>query len=276
MSFFISKVFWAFIQPSNLLVLSIMLTAVTLKIWPNFARRLLYSIAIMLFLITFLPFGQWLIAPVEQRFPEVTKFPASVDGIVVLGGGVEFGSSIGRRYLELNGAAERLIVSADLARQFPSAKLLYSGFRGRLVEESTEVPEIVDFYIRQGVEAERIIFESESRNTIENALFSKALANPSDGDTWLLVTSASHMPRAVGIFRKAGWPVVPVPVDFRRPRDPDHRSYLTLMAQPHLSNRLGELDHAAKAWAGLIAYRLMGRTNSVLPGPQEEVAPLAD
>ena len=65
-------------------------------------------------------------------------------------------------------------------------------------------------------------------------------------------------------------------VDFRRPRDPDHRSYLTLMAQPHLSNRLGELDHAAKAWAGLIAYRLMGRTTSLLPGPQEEVAPLAD
>jgi uncharacterized SAM-binding protein YcdF (DUF218 family) len=268
MSFYISKIFWALIQPSNLFLLTTLFAAVFIKIWPPVGRRLLWAMAAVLLVITFVPIGQWLVAPIEQRFPERTDFPENVDGIIVLGGGVDVGASIGRGYLELNGGAERLTVSAELAKAYPSARLLYSGIRGRLIEESVEVPDILRFYTRRGIEPERIILEGESRNTFENAVYSKALAEPAEGEVWLLITSAWHMPRAVGIFQKIGWPIVPVPVDFRRAREMALRSQLTLAAQPHVSNRLGELDHAAKVWAGLIAYWLMGRTSALLPGPE--------
>ena len=68
---------------------------------------------------------------------------------------------------------------------------------------------------RLGLAAGRVIYEERSRNTSENAEFSLAIARPQPGETWLLITSAFHMSRAVGSFRRAGWNVVPYPVDFR-------------------------------------------------------------
>ncbi len=267
MSFVISKIFWTLAQPSNLLLLALLVSAVTARIWPAPARRLLLTSAIALFLVTFLPIGQWLLLPMERRFSELRDMPDHVDGIVVLGGGVDVGPTMGRGYVELNEGAERLTVSADLARLHPEARLIYSGYKGRLVGAKGEAPDIAAFYVRAGVERDRITVEGDSRNTYENAIFSKRLAEPGADEVWLLVTSAYHMPRAVGVFRKLGWSVVPAPVDFRRPRDLDLRYYLSMIAQPHVSNRLSELDLAAKAWAGMFAYRLMGRTSALFPKP---------
>lgn len=268
MSFFISKIFWIFIQPSNLLVLTSVFAAIIIKFRPRLGRLLLSAIAVFLLVITFLPVGQWLIAPVDQRFPERTTWPETVDGIIVLGGGVDVGASIDRAHLELNGSAERLTVSAELAKAYPTATLIYSGFQGRLVDDTVEEPDLLRFYTRRGIAAERIIIETESRNTHENVILSKALVEPVDGDVWLVVTSASHMPRAVGVFRKADWQVLPVPVDFRRPKEHSFRRYLSLVVQPHVSDRLQELDQAVKVWVGLVAYWSMGRTSALLPGPQ--------
>ncbi|MEL6962764.1 MAG: YdcF family protein [Pseudomonadota bacterium] len=267
MSFIISKIFWVFIQPSNLLLLTAVVAALSMGFWPRLGRRLLSIVVVFLVVITFIPVGQWLMVPVEQRFPERTAWPETIDGIIVLGGGVDVGASIGRDHLELNASAERLTVSAELAKAYPSATLIYSGYRGRLVEETDDEPDLLRFYTRRGIEAERLIVETESRNTFENVILSKALAKPAAGDVWLIVTSASHMPRAIGIFRKVDWPVLPVPVDFRQAKDSSFRSHLTLIAQPHVSNRLQELDRAVKEWTGLTAYWLMGRTSSLLPGP---------
>lgn len=267
MSFVASKVLWALVQPSNLAMLMLVLTAALAGSRPALARRLLSTTIIPLLFVALLPVGQWLILPIEQRFPELVDLPAKVDGIVVLGGAVDISSTIGRAYLELNGSAERMTVSADVARRRPEAKLVYSGFKGRLVDVSEETPDIIGFYVRRGVERSRIVLEGNSRNTYENAVLSKELANPAPSETWLLITSASHMPRAVGVFQKLGWPVVPMPVDFRQPLNLETRGYLSDMAQPSASKRLEEVDHAVKAWVGLIAYWLMGRTATLLPGP---------
>lgn len=267
MSFVLSKVFWALTQPSNVLLLALLIAATLVGKKPVLARRLLRITVLVLLLVTLLPIGQWLILPMERRFPELAELPAKVDGIVVLGGGVDVEPSIGRDHLELNDAAERVTVSAEIARQRPDAKLIYSGFKGRLVDVSDEMPDIARFYARNGVEPTRVLIEDQSRNTYENALLSKGLADPAPGDVWLLVTSASHMPRALGVFRKIGWPVVAMPVDFRRPVRLEPRSYLSIIAQPHVSDRLGELDHAVKTWVGLVAYWLMGRTSALFPKP---------
>src|SRR4029079_5186358 len=66
-----------------------------------------------------------------------------------------------------------------------------------------------------GIGASRIELENASRNTFENATMTKALVQPEPGQRWLLVTSAFHMPRAVGCFRRAGFAVEPYPVDWQ-------------------------------------------------------------
>lgn len=267
MSFITSKVFWILVQPSNLVLLGLAIASMLAGRWPALARRLLWVMFIPLLIVTFLPVSQWLLLPIERRFPELKDLPPEVDGIVVLGGAIEVSSTIGRAYLELDGGAERMTVSADMARRYPKARLVYSGFKGRLIDVSNETPDIIGFYVRHGVERSRIAIEGESRNTYENAILSKKLANPAPGETWLLVTSAYHMPRAFGVFQKLGWSVIPMPVDFRHPIKREILDYLSEIPEPNVSSRLGELDRAVKAWAGLIAYRLMGRTTALLPGP---------
>jgi len=267
MSFTVSKIFWSLAQPGNVALLVLVLAAIFAKSRPTLARRLLRTTVVLLLLVTFVPVGQWLNSPLERRFPELTHLPDKIDGIVVLGGAVEVSSTIGRAYLELNGSAERMTVSADVARRRPEARLVYSGYKGRLIDVSDEIPDIVDFYVRNGVERSRIILEDGSRNTYENALFTKELVDPAPDETWLLITSAGHMPRAFGIFQKLGWSVIPMPVDFRQPLKLEARNYLSEVVEPSVSVRLEELKQAGKAWIGLLAYWLMGRTSSLLPGP---------
>lgn len=105
--------------------------------------------------------------------------------------------------------------------------------------------------------------ERRSRNTYENAVFTKALVAPKPGERWLLVTSAYHMPRSVGLFRRAGFLVEPYPVDWRIGE--------RVFAFENVSaDGLFRTDIAVREWLGLLAYRLSGRTGELLPGPARE------
>ena len=104
--------------------------------------------------------------------------------------------------------------------------------------------------------------ERRSRNTLENAEFSKALVAPKAGERWLLVTSAFHMPRSVGLFRKAGFAVEPYPVDWRVGGRDDLLSFTNIAL-----DGLGRTDAAMREWMGLIAYRATGKIDELLPGP---------
>ena len=109
--------------------------------------------------------------------------------------------------------------------------------------------------------------ERRSRNTQENAEFSKAIAKPSDGERWLLVTSAFHMPRSVGLFRKAGFAVEPYPVDWRV-----GSTAKLLNFSPLAVEGLERTDTAVREWIGLVAYWITGKIDALLPGPQPVVA----
>jgi len=113
-----------------------------------------------------------------------------------------------------------------------------------------------------GVDAARLTLEADSRNTSENAVAALAAAKPAPGETWLLVTSAFHMPRAVGCFRRAGWSVTAYPVDFRA----DPGEWPSLFRTP--ARRFAELHLAVREAVGLVAYRLLGRTDALWPGPR--------
>ena len=206
-----------------------------------------------------------LLRPLEQRF----SVPTSPDrlaptGILVLGGVVDTGLSTERRSVELIDGAERLIVAAELARQYTSARIVLSGGSNGVFanDELAESTIARDLLVELGVPAERITVEDRSRNTHENAINSFTTVEPKPREQWLLVTSAFHMPRAIGTFRAAGWSgVVAWPVDYRNGAATDWFGGRTA------AEGLTMTDMAVREWIGLVAYRFAGYTDALLPRP---------
>ncbi|HEX3983078.1 MAG TPA: YdcF family protein, partial [Acidisoma sp.] len=189
--------------------------------------------------------------------------PPSVTGIIVLGGAVETELSAARGLPSLNAAAERMTSFVTLARHYPQARLAFTGGNGNLIHtEMMEADVARELFDDLGLADRHVIYESRSRTTYENVEDLKALAKPQSGEIWLLITSAWHMPRSVGIFRRAGWPVVPYPVGYKTAPG-------ALMAfRGTFPERLELADLAVHEWIGLTAYWLMGRTSALFPAPQ--------
>jgi len=185
-----------------------------------------------------------------------------ISGIILLGGFEDGSITETRGGLALNESAERLTETLRLARALPDTKVIFTGGSGSLFGGEGIGPEIRKFFIDAGIEPSRIVIENNSRNTYENAMFTKALIKPDPQDKWLLVTSAFHMPRSVGVFRKAGYNVVPYPVDFRTRGRRD-----AIRPLDSISAGLARTDLAAKEWIGLLAYWMSGRSESLFPGP---------
>ena len=201
--------------------------------------------------IVVLPLGQWLARPLENAVPRPPK-PARVDGVIVLGGAVEEDIFADRGTPALNAAAERMTEFLALARDYPRARLVFSGGSGRIVQApATEADDARALFDELGLPPQRVTFEAASRSTWQNAMLSRRTINPSSGETWLLVTSALHMPRALGAFRAAGWSVNPWPVGYKTLRQGVR--WIEAPAQ-----RIGLLESALHEWAGLLAYRAMG------------------
>jgi uncharacterized SAM-binding protein YcdF (DUF218 family) len=162
----------------------------------------------------------------------------------------------------VGGDAGRVIAIATLARAYPNARIVYSGGDASLLanglSEANFLYPLLDYF---GIPRERVMLESRSRNTEENAVFSKELVEPKPGERWLLVTSAQHMPRAVGCFRRVGFAVEAYPVAWHTGKR------VGLYPADVVGHGLGQLDSAVHEWLGLVVYRLTGRTSELLPGP---------
>jgi uncharacterized SAM-binding protein YcdF (DUF218 family) len=261
MGFIAAKLLRFLLAPGNLLVLLLAWGTIRLMRSRNGrGRALLASVTAVLVAIAVLPLGQWMIAPLERRFP-VPILPERVDGIVLLGGAVEPRLMAGRIDPVVDSAADRVFGFLALARQYPKAKLLLVGGESAIFPQGhSEAEATRDLLVAEGLAAERMLVEPRSRNTSENAIYAQALVKPGPGETWLLVTSAVHMPRAIGCFRHAGWSVVPFPADFRVGDDDGWSFAFT----PHLAL----IELAAREWLGLVAYRLLGRIDVLFPGPE--------
>lgn len=261
MSFSAADVLGFFALPSNLLM-TLALLGVLLMRTPaaRFGRRLAVAGLLLLAICGWLPVGNWLMAPLEQRFPAWDPARGAPDGIIVLGGAISPDVSAAHGSPALNESAERLTAVADLARRFPAARIVFTGGAGR--SERSEASHARPLLESFGVAGARIELESEARNTFENATRSKAQIDPRYGERWLLVTSAHHMPRAVGLFRQAGFPVEAYPVDFRIG---GREAMLSPFAS--LAAGLARTDTAAREWAGLLLAWLSGRSPDPFPRP---------
>ena len=253
--YWLSKLIWLLIYPDSLLL--IWFGTGFLLLWQGrvvWAKRLLGSLLSVLLLIGLLPVGSWLLYLLENRYspsPELQK----IDGIVALSGALDPMKTQLWDQVVSNGAAERNLAFMRLARAFPKAKLVYTGGASSMVNQNYKAADVAKrLFKEQGLDLSRITFERESRNTWENALLTKQLVVPKMGEKWVLITTAWHMPRSVGVFCKVGWDVIPYPVDYQT-----KPGYL-FTVNWGFAGHLQDLVTAVKAWVGQVAYQLTGKS----------------
>ncbi len=265
MTFALSKVFWFVFNPETLLLVLTgtgAILALTQR-WRRTGRGLLILVALLAVGVAATPVADWSVRALEDRFPPPASMPASVDGVIALGGLIDPGLSRDRDQPAFADGAERVIEAVRLARRYRSAKLVFTGGSGNLLHpELAEAPIAREVLLDLGVDPVRLVIEGRSRNTRENAVLARELVDPRPGEAWLLVTSAHHMPRSVAVFKAAGWPVTAYPVDYRTRRASRYLRF-SLLA------RLELLEIGLHEWIGLVAYRLLGWTDELFPAPAD-------
>ena len=266
MAFALSKLAWAFLSPGNLLVIlliaGLLLAALKRPACRKAGKVLCVLVASCFLAIMILPVGTWALVPLENRF--VFNPPEHVDGIIVIGGDEEVQITERRGIPTALDSMRRFVTFADLSRRYPDAKLVFSGgaaFPHPFIK--TEEADIArDILTDIGVSADRMAFERKSRNTWENAVYSADIMHPAPTQNWLLVTSAWHMTRAMGCFRKAGWNIYAAPTGYFTSGNYRPHFYFRFDEQMHM------LSMAAHEYVGLLSYWLMGRTSALWPGQQ--------
>ena len=251
--FWTSKLVWLFVSPASLLFM--WLGAGVVLLWmkkEKWAKAILTCLAMSIFLLGLFPVGEWILIPLENRYPPNPSLE-SVDGIIVLAGAEDALLTSVWDQVVLSESAERDLSFMMLARQFPEAQLVFSGGTGSLLNQQYKAADAAErLFSEQGLDTARIIFERGSRNTYESALLSKGLVNPEPGQRWVLITTGWHMPRSMGIFCRIGWTVTPYPVDFQT------RGVNNFRIDWGFSLRL--ISIGVKEWLGLTVYRLTGRS----------------
>jgi uncharacterized SAM-binding protein YcdF (DUF218 family) len=228
--------------------------------WRRTGRTVVAATVAVLLFLSVLPVGRWMLIPLENRFPTVERLPEKIDGIIVLGGAVSQTLTQAHHQPALNSAAERMTEFVALARLHPEARLVFTGGSAMVFNsELKEAPVARAFFASLGMDVSRIVFEDSSRNTYENALYTREVMKPQPGETWVLITSAFHMPRAYGSFVRVGWKVLPYPVDYMTTGS--YRLRLGFSPSAGLTN----LEFAIHEWLGMIAYRVLGYTDALFP-----------
>ena len=260
----ISRTAWLFLQPSNLFFVILLLGLVLIcKGHRRSGLSTLTACMVFYALVMFGPLTNWLMVPLEKRFSALTNDVAQgpYSGIIILAGAERITTSTHHNQVTLNGAGERLIEAAALARKFPDLPIIYCG--GAHAEGMLTEAEVArKFFTEAGIDLSRIRFDDKSYNTYTNALEAKKLIKSEETGKWFLVTSAFHMPRAVGAYRTAGLNIQPYPVDYRT------NLSSSWLGWPNAGRNFYELDYAVHEWFGLLAYYISGHNDDLYPAPK--------
>ncbi len=267
MFFVLSKTLGIMLLPTNFLIGVGLAGAILLATrFASLGRRLLIASVALLAISGFSPLGNWLLYPLEQRFPPWDAARGAPDGVVVLGGSIDPDLSIAHGVPVVRSAPDRIFAAAALARRYPKARIVFTGGSANLISnDAKEADYAAELFESLGISRARLEIDRRARNTLENAEFAKAIAAPKSGERWLLVTSAYHMPRSVGLFRKAGFAVEPYPVDWHVGGRADLTKFWNFSVEG-----LGSVDVGIREWMGLVAYRISGKTSELFPGPNPE------
>ena len=249
------------LHPTNLLAL-LLLAGLS---WQRYGqawlgKALTRTAATLLVVIACLPIANWMLTALENRFPQPT-IPQEVTGIIVLGGMFQSTLTETRGQTSLSHAVDRLTQGMTLAHAHPEATLVFTSGKKDPRHPLSGADLAKRFLAEQHFDLSRVVFETTASNTWQNAVATYQQINPNPGSTWLLVTSAAHMPRAVGSFRQAGWSVIPYPVDYKT------TGFYEFYLEFDFLGNLAAFNGVFYKWAGLVWYRLQGRSDALFPGP---------
>lgn len=238
-----------------LVLLALLLTWAVRRDRHSLARCTSVCLLLLIGGIGVFPLGDLLLRRLEVT-PTALEDGEPIDGIIVLGGSEDVAASIASGQAQLGEGADRHIATLALARRYPEARILFAGGSGRLRDvngaEVSEAAIAEQIYLGQGIMPYRLLFESRSRNTSENARLARALVEPQAGERWVLITSAFHMPRALRSFEAAGWSgLISYPTDYRTRLWSDGLGW-------NFGRNLQVLNTALSEWAGRAAYARTG------------------
>ena len=252
--FLLSKLVGLAAEPVFWVLLLLLIAVLLLPRRPQAARRWVLAAVTMLLLGGWAPLPDALLRHLERQYPEPPAMPTQqYAGVVVLGGALESGYvGEGGEEPQVNGAAERMTTVLPLLRQAPDLAVVFTGGNGEYFGNGpSEAERVRRFFVQLGLDPQRIRLEDQSRNTYENAVFTARLSGIDPRKPWILITSAYHMPRALAVFRKQGWNVIPYSVDFRAG-----------LATPWTTYSLSDFEKwhvALREYIGMVAYQLSGR-----------------
>lgn len=252
----LSKIIPVFVYPLGLSLLLLGIAA-ALRRRAGWTRALCFSAFLLLLLFSSGTVSQLLMRSLEDQCPQppAESIPQA-DAIVVLGGGTSRGPAAPGQAPQLSVASDRLLYAARLFREGKAPLILFSGGVAPLVADrpqGSEAESAATLLQEWAVPGQAILLENKSRNTRENALFSRQILQSRGVSHILLVTSAFHMPRASAVFRKLGFQVIPAPANFQTAEDQG----LLLRILPSAESLAGS-ELALKEWLGLLVYRLRG------------------
>ena len=257
MTFYLSKFLWLIFNPFNVLIIIIIIGYLSNLFNLKFLSKFFYICALFIFFISaVIPIGPYLKYLLEKNYHSQNYLPETIDGILILSGATNPYLTKEHNQISLNGSVERLTESISLIKKYPTAKIIFSGGTGSLKYIDLDHASVAkNFFSNMGIDSNKIYYERKSRNTYENILFSKKIANPKKNEKWLLVTSAYHLKRSLGVSEKLEWIFIPYAVDFEK-----SKKFLWKPSFDLLSN-LSQFQQATHEWIGLFAYYLLGYIN---------------
>ena len=270
--FVLSKILWWLVTPSNLL----MVAFAAMSVWigcrarsgrsPGSGVYALAGLVAIAIAIGITPVGTWPLQVLEMRFAHHAtddRLP-TIAGIIVLGGAIGVEWEGDESAPAFNDAADRITAMLTLAQMRPDVPIVFTGGNGSLdPKRPSEAALLKQWLSDSGLAVANLRFEGRSRNTRENALYTRDLLQQEGigiEGRWLVVSSAFHMPRAIGVFRQVGFDPVAYPVDSRLA---DWGGW-----SRSASRGWRLFDLAAHEWAGLIAYRMLGYSSELWPSPE--------
>ena len=257
----ISKIFWSVAAPDVFVFIVLLIGTFLLFTKARIlGSALVATVTIFILVLNIFPVHDMILSTLEERFP-FHSIPDKLDGVIVLGGAIEPEKSTVWKQPMVSDSAERLFAFIYLNRKFPRAKFVFSGGAGSLNSTYKHSDGARVLFKQAGLDVDEILFESQSKNTYENIINSFNLVKPNKNEKWLVITSAFHMPRVMGIFRKIKWEVIPYPVDYRTL---GHQKFQRDFKGFYV---LHNLTFSVKEWIGLFVYWIMGKTSSFFPMP---------
>lgn len=255
--FFASKLIALLAQPLHWVLILMLAAMLAGKRRAKLQRNAMACAFALLLMIGWQPLPDQLHRALEQSYAEIAPDAdlSGYAGVVVLGGALVSGY-VAQDHSQplLNDAAERMTAASAIARKHPTLMVVFTGGEGDFFGTGpTEAQRAAQFFVAMGLSRDRFVFEDQSRNTYENALFTAKLPGIDPNKRWLLITSAWHMPRSMATFQKAGWNVTAYPVDFRTGNQ-------TPWIQYSLATGPEQWYVLLREYIGIAAYKLAGRS----------------